>query len=82
MLVQYPPGKPGETYTIPSSVTSIGEQAFGGCDGLTSVTIPSSVTSIGDKAFFACGGLKSVTLPKGVKIGRNAFWGCPWQPPK
>jgi hypothetical protein len=80
MLVQYPAGKAGEIYTIPSSVTSIGEQAFGGCKGLTSVTIPSSVTSIGSWAFYGCKGLKSVTLPKGVKIGTDSFKGCPWQP--
>ena len=32
---------------IGSAVTSIGDSAFYGCSGLTSVTIPSSVTSIG-----------------------------------
>ena len=36
---------------IPESVTSIGNCAFSGCRGLTSVTIPNSVTSIGDSAF-------------------------------
>jgi hypothetical protein len=40
--------------TIPSGVTSIGDSAFSGCTGLTSVTIPDSATSIGGYAFFDC----------------------------
>ena len=36
------------------SVTSIGNQAFMVCTGLTEVTIPNSVTSIGDDAFYEC----------------------------
>ena len=50
MLIQYPGGKSGG-FIIPGSVTSIGDYAFYGCTGLTSVTIPDSVTSIGDGAF-------------------------------
>ena len=42
---------------IPNSVTSIGDYAFQGCNGLTSVTIPNSVTNIGDHAFDGCSGL-------------------------
>ena len=43
-----------KSYVIPSSVTSIGDRAFYGCDSLSEIVIPSSVTSIGKGAFYNC----------------------------
>ncbi len=62
---------------ITYSVTSIGDDAFYSCYGLTSVTIGNSVTSIGETAFQGCSGLTSVTIPNSVSsIGDGAFLNC------
>ena len=63
----------GTTY----SVTSIGERAFSGCSGLTSVAIPGTVTSVGGKAFYNCSGLTDVYCyianPLSVSVAYDAF---------
>jgi hypothetical protein len=75
-LIQCPGGKAG-AFTIPSSVTSIGDFAFSDCPSLTSVTIPNSVTSIGDFAFSGCTSLTFVTIPNSVtSVGERAFLNC------
>ena len=67
----------GTTYTIPDSVTTIGNRAFNYCRSLTSVTIGDSVTTIGDYAFSDCDSLTSVTIPDSVTtIGNYAFYYC------
>ena len=63
--------------TIPSSVVSIGYQAFYNRTDLISVTIPSSVTSIGDYAFSECRSLETITIPSSLTaIGDYAFSEC------
>lgn len=74
-LIQCPVSKTGD-YTIPSSVTTIGNLAFYGCSDLTTISIPSSVTTIGPYAFIYCTGLSSVLVPSSVtSIGQRAFGG-------
>jgi len=46
----------------PSSITSIGDNAFLACSALTSISISSSVTSIGSGAFAFCGGPFTVDI--------------------
>ena len=77
ILIQYPEGNTGTSYTIPDIVTTIGDDAFVSCDSLTSVTIPDSVTTIGVAAFGYCTSLTSVTIPDSVtSIDTGAFEGC------
>jgi len=73
-LIAYPAGRAGG-YTIPETVTTIGEDAFRD-SSLTNVVIPNGVTSIGFSAF-AFSKLTSVTIPDGVtSIAANTFVQC------
>ena len=75
-LIQYPAGNQRTEYTIPNSVTTIGDSAFNLCRSLTSVTIPKSVTTI-EGAFSSCSSLTSVTIPNSVTtIAGSAFSWC------
>ena len=79
-LIQYAIGKTDTSFTIPDSVTSIGDEAFEHCDSLTSVTIPDSVTSIGSWAFEDCSGLKTINY-RGTQAQWNAVTtGSSWKP--
>lgn len=69
-----------DTFTYQSkkyTITSIGDNAFNTCDGLTAVSLPNSITVIGYKAFRMCTGLTSVTIPNSViTIEEEAFIDC------
>ena len=67
----------GGAVTIPSIVTSIGDEAFLNNNSITSVTIPNSVKSIGESAFENCQLLSSVKMANTItSIGPCAFYGC------
>src|SRR5574344_2331031 len=63
--------------TIPSSITSIGQGAFSGCENIYEINIPEGVHRIDKEAFSACINLKHITLPQSLEtIGYFAFSGC------
>ena len=64
-------------FTIPDSITLIGNDAFRDCKNLMSITIPKGVTYIGERVFFDCSSLTSITIPDSVtNIGECAFYRC------
>ncbi len=76
-LICYPAGKADTSYTIPGSVTTIGEGAFKDCSNLTGITIPEGITSISYQAFWGCSSLTDITIPEGVtSIDSYAFFDC------
>ena len=76
-IIAYPSLK--GTYTIPDYITSIGDGAFMGNYGLTSIKIHSGI-SIGDQVFEYCNELTNVEIDSGSqtigKIGELAFAYC------
>ena len=64
-------------FSIPSTITEIGDYAFYKHPNFTNVTIPASVTKIGDAAFYGCEKITSVSLPNpGVELGLSVWSGC------
>ncbi len=51
-----------KTLTLPSSITSIGDNAFPACTSLTKVTCKGVLTEIGEKAFNKCSELSDLDL--------------------
>lgn len=74
MLIQYPQARTG--YTIPSTVTNIGQYAFMWCEQLTNVVIPNSVTVISSNAFqISC--ITNIVIPDSVTVIQDsAFYQC------
>lgn len=63
ILILCPAGRSG-TFTIPSGVKSVVDDAFADCSFLTKIIIPASVASIGADAFADCIQLNSLAVPQ------------------
>lgn len=73
-IVKYPNSKSGVSYSIPNTVTFIGNGAFNQCWNLDNITIPNSVKTIGEHAFEDSWQLKNFIIPNSVTtIGNYAF---------
>ena len=59
-IICYPTGIQSTSFVIPSTVTSIGDYTFYGCNNLETITIGEGVTTIGYGAFFSCTSLKRI----------------------
>ena len=65
-----------ESFSVPSGIRSIGNEAFYKHKELHQIKLPDTLVYIGDAAF-AESGLTSVKIPNSVvSIGSNAFSGC------
>ena len=65
-LVKYPSTNTSTSYEIPDGVTSISDEAFSGCQALTTVTIPDSLHRIEFNAFIGCIALQKIVLPSSL----------------
>lgn len=75
-LVVVPQALTGE-FTVPDSVTHIGEGAFDNCSGLTGITFSENVIEIGELAFGSCTGLTKIEIPHGVSnLSTSVFSNC------
>ena len=62
---------------ITYSVTSLGNECFYQCCGMTSITIPRTITNFGNSCFYNCKSLSSITIPNSVtSVGDRCFSDC------
>ena len=64
-------------FTLPNTLTYVGDGAFLGCEGIVDIVFPESVEHMGDYLFAYCKNLTTVVLPKNVKVvGLYSFANC------
>ena len=67
VLLWYPKGKPGTSYTVPASVTELEDNSFRNIDALTSVTLPNGLKYIGSYVFYRCPNIATLNLPASLE---------------
>lgn len=71
------PGREGDNYAMPSTVTDIAEYALWGCDNVKSISLSSYLKKIPDYSFSNCKSLTRITIPYSVRsIGLLSFSDC------
>ena len=75
ILLQYPAGKAGTSFTVPATVSGIAPGAFYGCGTLVSVSIGKQVEHIGEAAFALCDSLTEVFLGEQITVLEEAVFG-------
>lgn len=66
-----------ESVVMPSTVTSVGMNAFSGNVNLRQVKLSENLVTLQDGAFEECGMLESIELPRGLSFVANSlFCGC------
>ena len=71
VLLWYPCGKPGASYTVPSGVIKLEEDSFRDIDALTSVTLPDGLKRIENYVFYGCPNLATLNLPSSLEFIGN-----------
>lgn len=67
-LIIYPAGKRDSSYSIPSTITEIGDCSFFYNQHIEEITIGDNVNRIGISAFAYCSALKHAEIPATVKV--------------
>lgn len=66
-----------KTINLPSSLQTIGANAFSGCSNITNINFPRNINSIYEEAFINCSNLKYINIPASIsKICDSAFENC------
>lgn len=77
ILINCPPKYNYSYVTIPELVTTIGNSAFYGCDGIVRIDLPESINTIGNYAFLNCDMLSEIYCKalKAPQVKNSTFTG-------